>query len=124
MPDLLRERARRALPKAAPAAFAGTGVVAAFGTAACCALPVLLASAGLGTAWLGSAAAMTFPYRTPLLILAAISLVTGSVLLARQQRLARTCAPGGACASPVARILTLIALLAGFVLLWLGYSYV
>lgn len=114
----------RSVPGTAPAGFTGAGVAAAFGAAACCALPILLAGAGLGTAWLGAIASITAPYRNLLIIVAAVSLVIGSVLLWRQQRAARVCAPGGACASPATRVLTLIGLFAGFVLLWLGYVYV
>ena len=32
------------------------GIAAAFGVAACCALPILFASAGIGAAWLGGVA--------------------------------------------------------------------
>lgn len=119
-----KDSAPRLSPGAAPAAFTGAGIAAAFGAAACCALPIILASAGLGTAWLGSVALVTSPYRTPLLILAAASLIVGAVLLWRQQRRAQTCAPGGICASPLTRILTFVGLIAGIVLLWLGYFYV
>jgi len=99
-------------------------VAAAFGAAACCALPILLAGAGLGTAWLGAIASITSPYRSLLITVAAVSLAIGAVLLWRQQRAARVCPPGGACASPATRLLTLIGLLAGLVLLWLAYLYV
>ncbi len=115
---------RRPWPGAAPAALTGTGIAAAFGAAACCALPVLLASAGFGTAWLGSVALVASPYRLPLLVIAALSLIAGTVLLVRQQRLARSCLPGSSCAKPATRFLTLAGLIAGFALLWLGYSYV
>ena len=114
---------RRPPPGAAPAAATGAGVAAAFAAAACCALPVLVAGAGLGTAWLGTIASVTSPYRNVLLALAAVSLAAGAILLWRQQRVARICVPGGVCASPATRLLTLVGLLAGFVLLWLGYSY-
>lgn len=108
----------------APAAFAGAGIAAAFGAAACCALPALFAGAGLGTAWLTSIALAASPYREPLLAVAAASLVIGAILLWRQQRAARACAPGGFCASRAGRLVTLVGLVAGTILLWLGYSYV
>src|SRR3546814_13289853 len=47
------------------------GIAAAFGVAACCALPILLASAGIGAAWLSGVAVVSAPYRTPLLVIGA-----------------------------------------------------
>ena len=47
---------------------------------------------------------------------------TGAVLLWRQ-RMAVVCAPGGVCSHPAIRNLTLVSLLAGLVLLYLGYAY-
>lgn len=109
---------------AAQAAFTGLGFAAAFGAASCCALPVLFAGAGLGTAWLTSIALVASPYRGALLVFAAASLAVGAILLWRQQRAARVCAPGGHCASLTSRLVPLAALVAGTILLWLGYSYV
>lgn len=100
------------------------GIVAAFGVAACCALPFLLASAGIGAAWLGGIAVVTAPYRTPLLAVGALCLLVGAVLLLRQQIAASRCGPDGVCTPAAMRIITLIGLLIGAVLLWLGYSYV
>ncbi|KGB54709.1 Mercuric ion transport protein, MerT precursor [Sphingopyxis sp. LC81] len=108
----------------AAAALTATGIAAAFGVAACCALPILLASAGIGAAWLGGIAMIAVPYRTPLLLIAAACLLFGAFLLFRQQRAARRCGPGGACTPPVVRILTLAGLLLGAALLWAGYHYV
>ena len=50
------------------------GIAAAFGVAACCALPILFASAGIGAAWLGGVAIVAAPYRTPLLLIGALCL--------------------------------------------------
>ena len=100
------------------------GIVAAFGVAACCALPIVLASAGLGAAWLGGIGAAAAPYRTPLLIVAALCLSGGAALLLRQQRAAARCGPDGICTPAAMRLVTLIGLLLGAVLLWLGYRYV
>jgi mercuric ion transport protein len=99
------------------------GLAGAFGAAACCALPFLLATAGLGTAWLGGIALVATPHRTPLLIVSAICLASGAVLLWRQKA-GIACAPGSICARPAAHRLTFAGLLAGLVLLYLGYAYV
>ena len=40
-----------------------SGIGAAFGVAACCALPIMLATAGIGTAWLAGIASVTAPHR-------------------------------------------------------------
>ena len=99
------------------------GLAAAFGLAACCALPLLLVSLGLGTAWLGRIASVAAPIRSLLLVFAAIALVGGAILLWRQQRYAATCGPNGVCTPPALRALTLVGLIAGVVLLIAGYYY-
>lgn len=100
------------------------GIAAAFGVAACCALPILLTTAGLSAAWLGGVAGLAAPYRTLLLCLSALSLVGGAVLLWQIQRRAMTCGPGGVCTPPALRALLLVGLVSGAILLYLGYSYV
>ncbi|WP_086616642.1 mercuric transporter MerT family protein [Erythrobacter tepidarius] len=89
------------------------GVLASFGAATCCALPLMLASAGLGTAWLGSIAPIFAPYRAPLLVIAAVLLLVGAGRLVWQFRLARTCPSDASCGSPIFRALTTIGLLLG-----------
>ncbi|MBN8812379.1 MULTISPECIES: mercuric reductase [unclassified Sphingomonas] len=108
----------------AAASLALGGIAAAFGVAACCALPFLLASAGIGAAWLGGIGMAAAPYRTPLLAIGALCLLTGALLLLRQQIAASRCGPDGVCTPPAIRIVTLIGLLIGAVLLYLGYRYV
>lgn len=100
------------------------GIAAAFGVASCCALPILLTTAGLGAGWLSGIAIAASPYRTVLLSLSALFLIGGAILLWRQQRRAMTCGPDGVCTPPVVRAGLLIGLLLGATLLWLGYSYV
>ncbi len=100
------------------------GVAAAFGVASCCALPLLLASFGLGTAWLAGVAMVAVPYRNLLLAASALALLGGAVLLWRQQQAAASCAPGGKCAPQIVRVLNLLGLLIGASLLWAGYTYV
>ena len=100
------------------------GLAAAFGVAACCALPLLLISLGLSTAWLGGIASVAAPIRSLLLVFAALALTGGAILLWRQQRHATTCGPNGVCTPPVVRALTLVGLIVGVVLLIAGYLYV
>lgn len=92
-------------------------MLASFGAAACCALPVALASAGLGSAWLGGISPIVAPYRGPLLAIASALLLLGAVRLGMQFRQARTCLADSNCGSPVVRYATLGALLIGVALL-------
>jgi mercuric ion transport protein len=89
--------------------------------ASCYRLPFLLATAGLSTAWLTGFTLLASPYRPLLLIVGAVYLAGGAVLFWRQQRMA-VCTPGAFCSRPV-RSLTLTGLLAGLVLLYLGYTF-
>jgi mercuric ion transport protein len=97
------------------------GLVAAFGVASCCGLPFLLATLGLGTAWLGGFALLAPPHRFFLLAAATICLTGAAILLWRQR--AVVCAPGAVCARPAIRGATMIGLIVGLVLLYLGYTY-
>ncbi|MBA3667424.1 MAG: mercuric reductase [Sphingomonas sp.] len=118
----------RSLP-APPAKASGSalltlgGLAAAFGVAACCALPLLLISLGLSTAWLGEVASVAAPNRAPLLAFAALALAGGAILLWRQQRHAANCGPNGVCAPLAVRVLTLVGLIVGVLLLIAGYLY-
>lgn len=100
-----------------------SGLAAAFAVASCCGLPFILATLGLGTAWLYGVAVLAAPHRQALLAVAAICLVGGVILLWRQRRSSAGCAPGGVCTKPAVRALTTVGLLVGFVLLYLGYAY-
>jgi mercuric ion transport protein len=98
------------------------GIAAAFGVASCCGLPFLLASAGLGTAWLGGFALLAAPHRAVLLIAAGACLAGAAVLLWRLRSTA-PCASRAICARPVIRGVTLIGVLVGLALIYLGYAY-
>lgn len=100
-----------------------SGLSAAFAVASCCGLPFILATFGLGTAWLYGVAVLAAPHRVALLAAAAICLAGGTTLLWRQRRTASVCIPGSICTTPAVRGLTTVGLLAGFVLLYLGYAY-
>lgn len=99
------------------------GLVAAFSVASCCGLPFILATLGLGTAWLYGIAVFAAPHRTILLAAAGIFLLGGAILMWRQRKTAAFCTPGGVCTKPAVRGLTMAGLLAGFVMLYLGYAY-
>ncbi|GAN82206.1 MULTISPECIES: mercuric transporter MerT family protein [Acidocella] len=99
-----------------------SGLAAAFGVASCCGLPFLLATAGFSTAWLGGVALLAAPHRPLLLTLAALCLIAGAGLLWRRQP-AGICATGSLCSKPLTRGLTTIGLIAGLVLLVIGYLY-
>ena len=100
-----------------------TGLAAAFGLASCGGLPLLLASAGFGTAWLTAVALLAAPHRALLLVVGAVGLVGGAALFWRQQR-AASCTPDALCARPAIRNLTLSGLVLGAGLLYIGYMYV
>jgi mercuric ion transport protein len=99
----------------------GAGLVAAFGAAACCGLPLILAGFGLGYAWLLGPALLAAPHLTLLLVTAPLLLTGGAVLLWRQSR--ARCASNAICARPEVRAATLIGLLLGVAFLTLGYAY-
>src|SRR3546814_14987580 len=60
-----------------------SGISAAFGVAACCALPIFLATAGIGTAWLAGIASIAAPYREIWIVISALSLLISAFLLLR-----------------------------------------
>ena len=91
-----------------------SGLGAAFGLAACCALPFLFAGLGLGTAWLAGIAIFALYHRTAFIAVALIGLGGAAVLLWRQRR---TIKPG-------AWALTGAVWLIGVVLFYYGYTYV
>ncbi|HEV2163287.1 MAG TPA: mercuric reductase [Stellaceae bacterium] len=99
-----------------PAVLAVGGIVAAFGAASCCAIPMLLGGVGLGT--IGSALFMPVlvPFQPYLLAVALACLVAGGTLLWRRQ----TC---GSCGTRTTTTLTLVGLVLGVALLALGFTY-
>lgn len=101
-----------------------SGIGAAFGVAACCALPILLATAGIGTAWLAGIASIAAPYREIWIVISALSLLISAVLLWRAHQNAVRC--GGVAASSLRwlRIALAVGLAVGVTLLAAGIFYV
>ena len=95
------------------------GLAAAFGAAACCALPLLLAGVGLGSAWLIGVAAIAAPHRIALIPAAAICLVAGGAVFAWHRR-AIAC---GACGHRLVTPLVTITMALAAVLAVLGSIY-
>ncbi|HKS89014.1 MAG TPA: mercuric reductase [Stellaceae bacterium] len=92
------------------------GLAAAFGAAACCALPVLLAGVGLGSTWLIGVAAIAAPHRLSLISAAALCLVAGGAVFAWHRR-AIAC---GACGHRMVTPLVAITMALAAVLAVLG----
>lgn len=126
MPSDLPARSAETAPAARGSSavlLTASGLAAAFAVALCCGLPFILATFGLGTAWLYGVAVLAAPHRLALLAAAAVCLAGGAVLLWHQHRTAALCSPDSICTKPAVRGLTTAGLLAGFVLLYLGYAY-
>jgi mercuric ion transport protein len=87
MSDPLNAPSDRLTHGASAVAPTAAGFVAAFGVASCCGLPFLLATVGLGSAWLGGLALIAAPHMVFLLAAATICLVAAAILLSRQRRL-------------------------------------
>src|SRR5258707_3269462 len=80
--------------------FAAGGLLAAFGVASCCALPVALSLLGISAASLVGVGYLAAQYQQELFYAAAICLGASAFIMMRQRRV-RVCAPGAACASPM-----------------------
>ena len=74
---------------------AALGLGAVISAAACCVLPLALASIGVGAGLAGSLAGLA-SIRTPLLVLSGLALVIAWIMWWRKRKAA--CAPGDACA--------------------------
>lgn len=119
--DISARRGQSAKAGSSAVLLTAGGLVAAFGAAACCGLPLVLAGLGLGLAWLIAPASLAAPYLAFLLVIAPLFLAGGAVLLWRQSR--ATCASNTICARPAVRAATFLCLLLGAALLYLGYAY-
>jgi mercuric ion transport protein len=101
---------------------AAGGLAAAFGAASCCALPLLLGSLGVGSAWLVAVAWVAAPHRLALLLAAVICLISaGGVFVLRS--LVSACTPGMSCGRLATTALLVCMISLGAVLAVLGYLY-
>jgi mercuric ion transport protein len=94
---------------AAKTALAAGGLLAAFGVASCCALPVALSLLGIGAASLAGVGFFAAPYQRELFYASVLCMVAAGLVLWRQRRL-RACASGADCARPAFDWLTVSAL--------------
>jgi mercuric ion transport protein len=85
---------------AAKMLFAAGGLVAAFGVASCCALPVALSLLGVSAASLLGIGMLAALYQQELFV-GAVILLGGAALIMWRQRRAVACQPGSACARPM-----------------------
>ncbi len=85
---------------AAKTVFAAGGLLAAFGVASCCALPIALSLLGISAASIVGVGYLAAQYQQELLYAAAVCLGASAFIMVRQRK-ARSCAPGAACANPI-----------------------
>lgn len=78
---------------------AAGGLLAAFGVASCCALPVALSLLGISAASLAGVGYLAAQYQHELFYGSVICLMAAAAVMWRQRR-ARSCLPGAACARP------------------------
>lgn len=104
----------------AKAAFAAGGLLAAFGVASCCALPMALSLLGIGAASLIGIGYLAAQYEQELLY-AALALLGAAAFVMWRQRQARLRAPGAACARPALDWGSKIAIVAAIGLLALTF---
>ena len=84
---------------AAKAALAVGGLLAAFGVASCCALPIALSLVGVSAASLIGIGYLAAEYQQELFY-GAVVLLGGAAFIMWRQRRVRLCTPGAACARP------------------------
>jgi mercuric ion transport protein len=99
---------------------AAGGLLAAFGVASCCALPVALSLLGISAASLVGVGYLAAQYQRELFFGAVICLGAAAFIMWRQRR-ARLCAPGAACSRPTVDWGSKIALVLAFGLLALTF---
>lgn len=105
-----------------PLLVAGSGFAAAFCAAACCGLPVLLGSVGLGSGWLVTLAWFAAPHRTVLLIAAIVLMASAAGAFLWSRRIAY-CKAEISARRTAGSALLIAVLSIGGVLTILGYLY-
>jgi mercuric ion transport protein len=122
MGDEIRNRPPDRVRDTSALLLAAGGLAAAFGAASCCALPLLLGSLGLSSAWLVAVAWLAAPHRIALLTAAIVSLIAGGTIFVWRRRFA-TCRSDVACGSAATTFLVMGVLSLGAVLVILGFMY-
>ncbi len=101
---------------------AAGGMLAAFGVASCCALPIALSLLGISAASLVGIGYVAAQYQQELFYVAVACLSTAGLVMWRQGQ-SPACASDAACSHPVARWATLTAFGLGLALLALTFWY-
>jgi mercuric ion transport protein len=96
------------------------GLLAAFGVASCCALPVALSLLGISAASLVGVGYVAAQYQTELFYGAVVCLAAAGVVMWRQRR-AQACMPGAVCTRPALDWGSKIAFVAAIALLGLTF---
>lgn len=109
-------------PDTAKTVLAAGGMLAAFGVASCCALPIALSLLGISAASLVGIGYVAAQYQQELFYVAVACLST-AVLVMWRQRQAPACESSAACSRPVAGWASLTAFGLGLVLLALTLRY-
>jgi mercuric ion transport protein len=110
----------RLSPDTAKTVLATGGMLAAFGVASCCALPIALSLLGISAASLVGIGYLVAQYQQSLFYVAVVCLAAAGVVMWWQQR---SCVHGAACARPLARWTSLTAVGLGLAFLALTFWY-
>jgi mercuric ion transport protein len=118
----LFRRISRIGPETAKTALAAGGMLAAFGVASCCALPIALSVLGISAASLVGIGYLAAQYQRELLY-AAVACLSAAGWVMWRQRHAQSCASGAVCPHPIAGRASSIAFGLGLALLGLTFWY-
>lgn len=113
-------RAPEARRDAAKTTFAAGALLAAFGVASCCALPMALAALGAGSATLVGIAVLVGPYQIQVLAVAVVCLLGTALVMVRQRR-ARACGGAEAARRPLVGLFTAVSIALALALLALTF---
>lgn len=105
---------------AAKSSLAAGALLAAFGVASCCALPIALAMFGAGSAALVGIGVLVGPYQVEVLA-AAVACLFGTAFIMLRQRRARACSDAGTCARPLLDRFSKVAIVFALALLALTF---
>jgi len=105
---------------AAKTTFAAGALLAAFGVASCCALPLALGTLGVGSAALVGIAVLVGPYQIQVLAAAVVCLFGAAFVMVRQRR-AMTCGRAEAVTRPLLGWFAVVAIALAIALLALTF---